>query len=95
VTVEREIALDAPPEEVWAELDALFDDDGDRDRVIEFMDPPRHLSFWWAPAADDEPPSHVDIELVATGTGTLLHVRETRLDGAHLVRSAFSARARA
>jgi hypothetical protein len=43
----------------------------------------------------DDPPSDVEITLAPGGAGTILHLRETRLDGARLVRSAFLASARA
>jgi hypothetical protein len=92
VTVEREVALDAPPEEVWDELPLMFEGE-DRFSVVEESVPAERLSLWWVPVAGDEPPSYVELDLEATAVGTLLHVRETRLDGASLVRSAFSASA--
>jgi uncharacterized protein YndB with AHSA1/START domain len=96
IVIERDIELDAPPEVVWDELPSLFDADADADRVrvVDTSDAPDRLSFWWAPETDDDAPSYVEIELHPTAVGTMLHVRETRLDGAHLVRSVFSARAR-
>jgi hypothetical protein len=90
---ERTYELPATPDVVWDELPGILDDEG-RARVVEHEDAPHHLSFWWAPESDDEPPSHVAIELEPDGDGTIVHIRETRLAGADLLRSAFSARAR-
>jgi uncharacterized protein YndB with AHSA1/START domain len=93
LTVERELELDAPVDVVWEELPALFDGDDDRATVVDEIDPARRLAFWWAPATDADPPSYVEVELTPSGVGTLIRVRETRLDGAHLERSVRSARA--
>jgi hypothetical protein len=96
--VERSYEIDARPEEVWDELPAVLDE-ADRVRVVEYEDAPHHLSFLWTPVDGDEPPSRVEIDLQPTiresgGVGTIMHIRETRLSGAELVRSVFSARAR-
>jgi hypothetical protein len=91
--IERDVELEGEPHEVWEELGELLDAE-DRIRVVEHSEAPRHLSFFWAPANGDEPPSHVDINLEPAGAGTIVHIREVRLDGAELVRSAFHARAR-
>jgi uncharacterized protein YndB with AHSA1/START domain len=91
-TIERTIELPAPPDEVWDALPELFsDDDRRRVRVIDESDPPHRLAFWWTMTEGNEAPSYVEIDLDASAAGTLLHVRETRLDGAHLVHSAFNA----
>jgi len=92
VTVERNVELDAPPEDVWDELPSLFEGE-DRFAVVEESVPAERLSLWWVPVVGGEPPSYVEVDLEATAVGTLLHVRETRLDGASLIRSAFSASA--
>ena len=97
--VTRDYEIDAAPEDVWDELPAVLDE-ADRVRVVEHEDAPHHLSFFWAPVDGDEPPSHVEIDLERgaigeSGTiGTIVHIRETRLTGAELLRSVFSARAR-
>lgn len=88
--IERSIELPATPEEVWDALPELFEDDS-RVRVVDDSDAPHRLSFWWAAPDGDEPASYVEIDLACSAVGTLLHVRETRLDGAHLLRSAFNA----
>jgi hypothetical protein len=90
--VEREAEIEAGPDEVWDELGALLDDEG-RLRVDEVVEPPHRLSFWWAPTGGDDAPSHVDIRLEPYGLGTLIHIREERLDGAALSRAAFHASA--
>jgi hypothetical protein len=91
--VQRDYEIDALPEDVWDELPAVLDE-ADRVRVVEYEDAPHRLSFFWAPVDGDEPPSHVEIDLGPSPIGTIVHIRETRLTGAELVRSAFSARAR-
>jgi uncharacterized protein YndB with AHSA1/START domain len=67
--------------------------DGERVGVVHEAVPNERLSFRWISTEGDEVPSQVEITLEPSGVGTVVHMRETRLDGAHLVRSAFSARA--
>ena len=69
--------------------------DGERVGVVSEAVPAERLAFRWTRTSGDGPPSEVEITLETVGAGTILHLRETRLDGAHLVRSAFRARARA
>ena len=88
--VERTVELDASPDEVWDELPETLADP-ERVRVDDQVDPGRRLTFWWMPAAGDDPPSYVEIDLEPSAIGTILHVRETMIDGAHLVRTAFNA----
>jgi len=71
------------------------DRDGDRVGVVIEAVPARRLTFQWTSTDCDEPPSEVEVELEPSGIGTILHVRETRVDGARLARSAFLALARA
>ena len=64
--------------------------EGEHVGVVEEVDAPRRLSFWWVPTQGDEPPSMVELELIphlleTVAVGTLLRVRETRFDGARLV----------
>jgi uncharacterized protein YndB with AHSA1/START domain len=63
--------------------------------VVQEAVPGERLSFRWVRVDGDDPPSDVEITLAPAGAGTILHLRETRLDGARLVRSAFLASARA
>ncbi len=93
VTVERSIQLDAPSEDVWDALPALFDDDQDRVSVIDELELGRRVAFWWTSTTGDDPASYVEIELERSAVGTMIRVRETRLDGAHLERTATNARA--
>ena len=67
--------------------------EGDRVGVIERAEPARRLTFWWTTAEGDDPPSYVEVVLEPCAVGTLLRVRERRVDGAQLLRSAFHARA--
>jgi len=87
-TVEREYEVPASPAEVWEELPDVLEGD----RVVEECVVNKRLTFWWA-AGDNDVLSFVEIELQPTDIGTLLRIRETRVDGDMLVRSAFNARA--
>jgi len=69
--------------------------DGDRIGVVTEAEPAARLAFRWMTVDGDEPPSEVEITLERSAVGTILHLRETRLDGAHLGRSALRAEARA
>jgi uncharacterized protein YndB with AHSA1/START domain len=71
------------------------DADGERVGVVHEAVPGERLAFRWISAGGEDAPSEVEITLEPTATGTIVHLRETRLDGAHLERSAFSALARA
>jgi uncharacterized protein YndB with AHSA1/START domain len=67
--------------------------EGDRLGVIEQVEPARRLTFWWTAVDGDDAPSYVEIDLEPCLVGTLLRVRESRLDGEHLLGAAFHARA--
>jgi uncharacterized protein YndB with AHSA1/START domain len=67
------------------------DADGERVGVVREAVPAERLAFEWISAEGDGAPSEVEITLEPSAVGTILRLRETRLDGAHLVRSAFSA----
>jgi hypothetical protein len=60
--------------------------DGDHVGVVEEVDAPCRLTFWWVPVAGEDAPSHVEILLepveLADGVGTILHVREMQFDAA-------------
>jgi uncharacterized protein YndB with AHSA1/START domain len=59
--------------------------EGERVGVVEEFDAPHRLTFWWVPAAGDDAPSFVEVELDGSAVGTLLRVRETRFDAATVV----------
>jgi uncharacterized protein YndB with AHSA1/START domain len=59
--------------------------EGERIGVVEEVDAPRRLSFWWMPTDGDDAPSFVEVELAGSAVGTLLRVRETRFDAATVV----------
>jgi uncharacterized protein YndB with AHSA1/START domain len=92
-TIERQMQLDASAQEVWDALPAMFEDDHDRVSVIDEIELGRRVAFWWTSTVDDGPASYVEIELAPSAVGTLIRVRETRLDGAQLERSVRNARA--
>ena len=67
--------------------------EGDRLGVIDQVEPARRLTFWWTAVEGDDAPSYVEIDLEPCRVGTLLRVRESRVDGERLLRAAFHARA--
>lgn len=67
--------------------------DSERVGIVLDAEPGERLAFWWMTVDGEEPPSEVEIALEPSGVGTIVHIRETRLDGAHLERSALRARA--
>ena len=48
--------------------------EGERVGVVEELDTPRRLSFWWVPSDGDDAPSFVEVELAGAAVGTLLRV---------------------
>ena len=79
--VRREIEIDAPPEEVW---EAVSTEEGrdrwladDRDVLVEVVDAPSRLVWWWP---DDEQDSftRVELEIVAIPAGSRVVVVESR-----------------
>jgi uncharacterized protein YndB with AHSA1/START domain len=73
----------------------VLEPEGELVGVVQEAVPGERLSFRWVRRDGDDPPSEVEITLEPNGAGTILHMRETRLDGAQLLRSAFLAAARA
>jgi uncharacterized protein YndB with AHSA1/START domain len=71
------------------------DPEGELVGVVHEAVPGERLAFRWTRVDGDDPPSEVEITLEPGATGTIVRVRETRLDAAHLMRSAFLASARA
>jgi uncharacterized protein YndB with AHSA1/START domain len=59
--------------------------EGERVGVVEEVDAPRRLAFWWVPVEGDDAPSFVEVELAGAAVGTLLRVRETRFDATTVV----------
>jgi uncharacterized protein YndB with AHSA1/START domain len=64
--------------------------DGEHLGVVDEIDPPRRLRFWWVPAHGDASASMVEVELIPTesggdAVGTVVRVRETRSDVAGAV----------
>ncbi len=62
---------------------------GSRVGVVEEVDEPRRLTFWWVPVEGDDAPSHVEIGLerveTGNGVGTMVRVRESRFDATTVV----------
>src|SRR5262249_28063985 len=80
----EEVDLDAAP---GGKL-RVRDDEQELVGVVHEAVPGERLSFRWMRVDGDDPPPDVEITLEPAGVGTIVHVRETRLDGAQLVRSA-------
>ncbi len=91
--VEREIRLEAPPEEVWpslaegewlgadASIDARPAGDvrcGDRSGFVEEVEEPRRLVFWWSAPGEDATRVEVELQEEDDGEGTVVRVVETR-----------------
>jgi uncharacterized protein YndB with AHSA1/START domain len=87
----REIALDAPPEEVWESLaepgwlgdEAVIDlhpsgevRAGERTGFVEEVEKPRRLVFWWSEPGEDA--TRVEVELEDEGETTVVRVTESR-----------------
>lgn len=77
-TVEREIEIEAVPEDVW---DAIATDEGreawlddDREVHVEAVDAPSRLVWWWA---GDDAWTRVEITLVPLVSTTRVVVRES------------------
>jgi uncharacterized protein YndB with AHSA1/START domain len=90
-SVERELFVPEPREEVWHSLtepewlgeDAAIDPRpagevraGGRTGFVEEADAPRRLVFWWS--EPDEEASRVELELRDVDEGTLIRVTESR-----------------
>src|SRR5947209_2867587 len=76
--VEREIEIDAPPEEVW---EAVATEEGrerwledDREVVVEVVEEPWRLVWWWA---GEEAWSRVEVRLVPAVSTTRVIVTES------------------
>lgn len=89
--VEREIRLEAPPEEVWESLadagwlgpDAFVElrpagevRCGERSGFVEEVEAPRRLVFWWS--APEGESSRVELDLAEDGEATVVRVVESR-----------------
>src|SRR3954447_9115423 len=78
VVMERDIEIDASPEEIW---EAISTDDGrerwlddDRPVHVESVEEQRRLVWWWA---EDERWTRVEVTLVPLVSTTRVVVRET------------------
>src|SRR4051794_14203354 len=60
--------------------------DGARIGVVDDVDAPWRLTFWWVPVEGDDAPSRVEITLepveTGNGVGTIVRVREAQFDAA-------------
>jgi uncharacterized protein YndB with AHSA1/START domain len=80
MSVERDIEIEASPEEVW---EAIATEEGrerwlgeeERDVLVETVEEPFRLVWWWR--ADDEAWSRVEVTLVPAVSSTRVVVRES------------------
>ena len=78
---QREIEVEASPEEVWEALtteegrERWLEDDPDRKIHVEHADEPSRLVWWWW--SGDEPATRVEFLVVAAPAGTRVIVTET------------------
>ncbi len=77
----REIEIEASPEEVWEALateegrERWLEPDPERELRVEVADPPERLVWWWA--SGDEPPTRVELRVVAVPAGSRVVVVES------------------
>jgi len=80
--IRREIAIDAPPADVWESIasedgrDRWLEDDPDREIRVEVADEPWRLVWWWSRGG--EAATRVEFRLVPAGSGSRVIVIETR-----------------
>jgi uncharacterized protein YndB with AHSA1/START domain len=80
MSVQREVDVEAPPEDVW---EALATEQGreswllepDREVHVEVVEAPSRLVWWWR--GEDEPSTRVELEIVATPGGSRVVVTES------------------
>ncbi len=80
MAVEREVEIEASPEEVW---EAVSTEEGrqgwledDRDVLVESVEAPSRLVWWWN-EGEDEPFTRVELEIEETESGSRVLVRES------------------
>ncbi len=78
---QREIEVEATPEEVWEALsteegrERWLEDDPEREIVVEETQEPSRLVWWWW--SGDEPATRVEFLVVAAPAGARVIVTET------------------
>ncbi len=80
MAVQREVHIEASPEEVW---EALATEEGrerwleepDREIHVEVLDAPSRLVWWWVGV--EQPATRVEFEVVAVPAGTRVLVTES------------------
>ena len=80
MSVQREVDVEAPPEDVWEALATEQGREGwllepEREVHVEVVEAPSRLVWWWRGA--DEPATRVELEIVATPGGSRVVVTES------------------
>ncbi|HTY95412.1 MAG TPA: hypothetical protein VMB91_00075 [Solirubrobacteraceae bacterium] len=81
--VEREVLVEASPEEVWEAIateegrERWLEEEGEREVDVVVAEEPARLVWWWAPDGPHEQPSRVEFLIRAVAGGTRVLVIET------------------
>lgn len=81
--VQREIEIEATPEEVWEALateearEEWIGDEAERTVHVERADPPHRIVWWWW--REDEPTTRVEVLVVAAPAGARVVVTESAM----------------
>jgi uncharacterized protein YndB with AHSA1/START domain len=79
--VQREITIEAPPEEVWEAVatedgrERWLEPDPDRELLVETEEAPSRIVWWWWHG--DEPARRVELRVVAVPAGSRVIVVES------------------
>jgi uncharacterized protein YndB with AHSA1/START domain len=82
MSVRREVEIEATPDEVWEALateegrERWLEEDPEREIHVEVADEPSRLVWWWW--RGDEPPTRVELLVVAAPLGARVVVVESR-----------------
>jgi uncharacterized protein YndB with AHSA1/START domain len=79
--VTREVDVEATPEEVWEAIatdegrEGWLEEDPEREVRVEVVEEPHRLVWWWE--SDEQPPTRVEILVVAAPKGARVVVTES------------------
>ena len=82
-TVEREVLVEATPEEVWETIatedgrERWLEEGGEREVEVVVAEEPERLVWWWSPDGPDREPTRVEFLIRPVSGGTRVLVVET------------------